>query len=319
MKKLSVVSIIVLIIAAGVFIWWQLGNLPVDDSDKSQKLFIITKGEGMREIAMDLKKAGLIRDPITFFILVKEKGYDGKIQAGNFRLSPSMDLTTLAQDLTHGTLDIWITIPEGLRAEEIAEIFQAKLLSFDFTWRKTLDQHEGSLFPDTYLIPRDADINFAIKLLEDNFTNKLTSINKSKQSGASDNDKLIIASLVEREARFADDRPLVASVIYNRLQIGMALQIDSTIQYALGYQPADKTWWKNELTTDDLQINSPYNTYKNTGLPPTPICNPGLSSLEAAYNPAQTQYMYYLSDRSGHLHFAKTLDEHNANRIKYGI
>ena len=113
------------------------------------------------------------------------------------------------------------------------------------------------------------------------------------------------------------DRPVVAGILLNRLNAGIALQIDATVQYALGYQLEEKDWWKKALTNEDLQVNSPFNTYRHPGLPPKPISNPGLSAIKAAFNPTDTNYLYYVSDKKGHLHYAKTLEEHNANITKY--
>ncbi|MCL4387469.1 endolytic transglycosylase MltG, partial [Patescibacteria group bacterium] len=127
----------------------------------------------------------------------------------------------------------------------------------------------------------------------------------------------IVAYLIEREAKKDEDRPLVASVILNRFNIGMKLDIDATIQYALGYQEDEKRWWKKSLTLDDIKLNSPYNTYRVSGLPPTPISNPGLASLQAVVNPSDTNYLYYITDSKGINHYGKTLEEHNANIQKY--
>jgi len=229
-----------------------------------------------------------------------------------------MNTQEIATNLTHGTLDIWTTIPEGLRATEIAAILKAKIPSYNASWVSTLQANEGYLFPDTYLIPRDADINMILALLKNNFQQKFDSVKNSKTTVLTDAQTIIIASIIEREAVFPADRPLVASVLINRLNIGMALGSDPTVMYALGYQADTKTWWKKDLTVDDLAIDSPYNTRKNAGLPPTPISNPGLLSIKAALNPSKTDYLYYFSDKQGHLHFATTIEGHNANIQKYG-
>lgn len=139
-----------------------------------------------------------------------------------------------------------------------------------------------------------------------------------KTTNLSDFQTIILASIIEKETKFAEDRPLVASVFINRLNIGMALGSDPTVMYALGYDPVSKTYWKKDLTVNDLAINSPYNTRKNPGLPPGPISNPGLSSIEAALKPANTNYLYFFADKQGHLHFATTLQGHQANIQKYG-
>ncbi|MBI3093021.1 MAG: endolytic transglycosylase MltG [Candidatus Levybacteria bacterium] len=326
MKKLLTLFLVFTIFFLGLFFWWKNGLSAVNSADKTQKIFVIQKGEGVREIANKLKREGLIKDAVVFFIFVKKEGLDGKIQAGDFRLSPSMTAFDIAQTLTHGTLDVWVTIPEGKRAEEIAEILKISVPSYQSSWRNELVKHEGYLFPDTYLIPKDADIDLVITIMKNNFEKKLAAIwpsNKqslfANKTRLSKEEVIIVASMIEREAKFEQDRPLVASVILNRIEIGMKLDIDATIQYALGYQEDEKTWWKKGLTKDDLAVNSSYNTYLNRGLPPAPISNPGLAVMRAVINSEDTNYLYYISDRSGKNHYAKTLEEHNANIERYGL
>jgi len=319
MKKLFIFLLVVIIAIIGGLLWWEKGVFPVNQQDISKKTFIIKNNESIREIGYSLKQKGFIRDPIVFFLVIKEQSLDGKIQAGIFHLSPSMNAFEIAQNLTHGTLDTWITIPEGKRAEEIADILWAKLPNYQPSWKNALLANEGYLFPDTYRIPEDADSALVISLMKKNFAKKFDSLQKNPTNPLTDREILIVASLVEREAKFPEDRPLVASVIYNRLKKSMPLQIDATVQYTLGYQPAEKSWWKKNVTSDDLKIDSFYNTYKNQGLPPAPICNPGLPALQAAIKPAVTGYIYYISDKTGHLHFSKTLEEHNGDIAKYGL
>lgn len=319
MRKLIVFILLITVISLVTLAWWTTGLKPADPSNKTPKIFVVKKGQGVREIANQLKQEGLIKDPIVFFLNTKRFGLDKQIQAGDFRLNPSMSATEVAQNLTHGMLDIWVTVTEGKRAEEIADILKEKMPAYDETWREALAANEGYLFPDTYLIPKDADVEVIVSLMRNNFDKKFDSATSERTSQLSNNDIITIASLIEREAKHDSDRPMVASVIMNRLDIGMALQIDATVQYLLGYQPQSKTWWKKDLTMDDLAINSPYNTYKVTGLPPTPISNPGLSAIKAALNPSNTDYIYYLSDKKGTNHYAKTLTEHNSNIKKYGL
>ena len=157
-----------------------------------------------------------------------------------------------------------------------------------------------------------------LSLFKNNFQKKFDNVKATKTTTLTDTQTVILASIIEREAMYAVDRPLVASVFINRLNIGMALGSDPTVMYALGYQADTKTWWKKDLTVDDLLINSPYNTRKNADLPPGPISNPGLSSIEAALAPAKTDYLYFFADKQGHLHFATTIEGHNANIQKYG-
>lgn len=317
MKKLIVVVGILLIAIAATGFWWRNGLLPAK-TDKTPTIFVVRQGEGVREIANRLKSQGLIRDQIVFFLFTRIQGLDKQIQAGDFRINPSMTAPEIANNLTHGTLDIWVTIPEGQRAEEIADTLKEKMPSFKESWRQTLAKNEGYLFPDTYLIPKDADINFIVNLLKNNFENKYSALG-TPQSGLTQNQVVIIASMVEREAKREKDRPLVASVILNRLNIGMKLDIDATIQYALGYQPEQKRWWKKDLTAENLKLNSPYNTYKTAGLPKTPISNPGLASLNAVINPAKTNYFFYMTDSKGINHYAETINQQNENIRKFGL
>ncbi|MDO8639818.1 MAG: endolytic transglycosylase MltG [bacterium] len=319
MKRITVLMAFVLIIILVLFLWWRNGLLAVNSSGTAQKIFIIQKGQGIREIANKLKSEGFIKDSIIFFLLVKKMRIEGKIQAGDFRLSSSMTPEKIAETFTHGTLDVWITIPEGKRATEIDEILKENIPSYKPSWKIDLVKNEGYLFPDTYLIPKDAEINLILSIMKTNFEKKFNSLNVDSKNKLSKNEIVIIASLIEREAKFPNDRPLISSVIRNRLDIDMALQIDATVQYALGFEEDKKTWWRKELTIADLKIDSPFNTYKNIGLPPSPISNPGISSLEAAANPARTDYLYYMSDKNGITHYAKTLEEHNLNIKKYGL
>jgi UPF0755 protein len=317
MKRLISVLVILIILASGIFLWWHNGLQAISASNKTPQIFVVKNGEGVREVSNNLKSAGLIKDPIVFFLYTRINGLDKQIQAGDFRLNPSMSMADVANGLTHGTLDIWTTIPEGLRADEIADLLKSKMPSYNESWRLVLDANEGYLFPDTYLIPRTADVNMIVTMMRNNFQAKYDSVKNTQTTALTEAQTIIIASIIEREAIFATDRPLVASALINRLNLGMPLGSDPTVMYALGYQVGAKTWWKQDLTADDLLINSPYNTRKNAGLPPTAISNPGLSAIEAALAPAKTDYLFFFSDKQGHLHFATTMAGHNANIQKY--
>ena len=316
MRKLTAFLVIALLAFGLIFVWWDNGMSPVNRFDKEKKIFVIKKQETVREIGNSLKKNGLIRDPVAFFIFIKVFSRDKSIQAGDYKLSPSMDLKAVVDNLNHGTLDKWVTIPEGFRAQEIADLLKENMPNFKEEWRLKLAENEGYLFPDTYLIPKDAEIDGIISILRNNFDAKVKAIGVNEDT-QSFKRNLIIASLIEREARFGEDMPLVSSVIHNRLEEGMPLQIDATVQYLLGYQASEKRWWKKNLTNIDLKIPSPYNTYINVGLPPAPISNPGILSLQAAISPTDTNYLYYVSDSKGHLHFAKNIEAHNLNIQKY--
>lgn len=318
MKKIIIFFILIIFLAVGFLIYYKEGSLPVNTNSKTNKIFVIRKGENVNSIAKNLEKENLIRNKIIFYIIVKRLGIENKIQAGDFRLNESMDAYEIAKTLTKGTLDIWITIVEGLRKEEIAHIFTKELNLPESEFLKK--SQEGYLFPDTYLIPKETTIEAVLGILNKNFEKKYNQelINKAKEKGLTDNQVLTIASMLEREVKFEEDRKQVASIILKRYKNDWPLQIDATVQYALGYQPLEKTWWKQNLTKDDLEIDSVYNTYKNKGLPPAPISNPGIASIKAVIEADEkTPYWFYLSDKSGYMHYAKTIEEHGQNIAKY--
>lgn len=318
MKKLIIVVVVLLFTGLGFFLYFTEGTLPVNSKQSASQIFVIRKGESVNEIARNLERSGLIRNKVVFYLIVKKLGIENTLQAGDFRLSPSMNIYEIARSLTKGTLDVWITLIEGLRKEEIAQIFSKEMNLPESEFLKSA--REGYLFPDTYLIPREATIDMVIKVLTDNFNKKYTNDiqTAARAKGLTDEQVITFASLVEREARFDNDRKLVAAVLYKRFKNDWPLQVDATVQYALGYQPIEKTWWKEHLTQDDLAIESPYNTYKNTGLPPTPIGNPGLAAIQAVVEAdSATPFWYYLSDKEGRMHYARTIEEHNENIAKY--
>lgn len=318
MKRIYITVALLAVAVVLSLAWWARGTSPANPNDNTPKIFIIEKGQGVRAIAKNLKDQRLIKDQVVFFLLTKKLGLDSKIQAGSFRLNPGMSASEIANQLTVGTLDVWVTIPEGQRAGEIAQTLEKTMPNYEPSWNEELEKYEGSLFPDTYLFPKDSTIETIILIMTKNFEEKYKTLDTSK-ANFSKEEIITLASLIEREAKHSDDRPRVSSVIHNRLVLGMKLDIDATLQYALGFQLDEKRWWKKSLTNDDKKVNSPYNTYTRAGLPPGPIANPGLLSLEAAISPAQTDYLYYITDSSGQNRYAETLEEHEENISKYGL
>jgi len=314
MRKIFIVIIIAVILFAGVSLWWKNGLSAVSSRDISQKVFVIPKGTSVRAIGNELKKEGLIKDPVVFFIYIRQNKLDQNIQAGSYKLSASMDLPKIMETIRVGTVDTWVTIPEGLRSEEIAEILEREIPTFDSSWVATLKSEEGYLFPDTYLIPKDASISTVISIFKNNFYSKIKDIGMT-DNDAKLNEIVILASLIEREALRDDEKPMIASVLYNRLNEGMALDIDATLQYAKGKSSKGK-WWVVPMGVD-RQIDSPYNTYKYPGIPPGPIANPGIEAIRAAKSPASSDYFFYIHDNGGNVHFSKNLEGHNQNIEKY--
>lgn len=318
MKKIQIIFIILLFISGFFYLFFHQGTLPFNKTDKSTKIFVITPGQPLQKIIDNLEKEDLIRSKLVFYLVIKQLGIDKSIQAGDFRLSPSMNAYQIAKNLTHGTLDVWITLIEGTRKEEIAQIIGKELNIPEVEFIKLAK--EGYLFPDTYLLPKDASAQIVINILKNNFEKKFTKElkDKARKKGFLEEEVIIIASIVEKEAKHSEDKKQVASILLKRLENDWPLQVDATIQYALGYQTKEKSWWKKELSFDDLKIDSPYNTYKNKGLPPTPISNPGLESILAVIEADRsTPYWYYISDKKGNMHYAKTDEEHQKNIEKY--
>lgn len=299
-------------------LWWKNNMLAVNPANKESIIFVVQKGSGLKEIANKLENENLIKNRIVFFLYTRLGKFENKIQAGSFRLYQSMNAQEIAENLTHGTLDIWITVSEGKRAAEIAEILQEKIPAYDQSWRNILVQNEGYLFPDTYLIPRNADVKMIVNQMRSNFDQKYFEINASN-SGLTKDKIVILASLIEREAITDAERPIIAGILINRLNTGIALQVDATIQYAKGKNPSNKKWWEPVMLEEYKSVISDYNTYLRPGLPPGPISNPGLQALRAAANPTDTNYFYYLHDKNLKIRYANTLSEHNANIEKYGL
>ncbi|MCX6731977.1 MAG: endolytic transglycosylase MltG [Candidatus Roizmanbacteria bacterium] len=317
MKKFKILFLLIALIILGIYFMYSEGSLPVDKRNTGSTIFKVEKGDGLFSVAKKLASEDLIRNKLIFTVIAFQKDIDKKIQAGEFKLSKKMSAQEVAEALTHGTVDEWITIVEGLRKEEIA---QKLAQTFTFSEISFIEQaKEGHLFPDTYLIPKTATMDSIIQLMEANFQKKMAEARAERPfEKRSDNEVLILASLVEREAKFADDRRIVASIILKRAQSDWPLQLDATIQYGLGYQRKEKTWWKRDLTIEDLKVDNTYNTYERKGLPPAPICNPGLDSIKAALAAdPNTPYWYYVNDKKGRVQVAKTLEEHNENIRKY--
>ncbi|HPS40694.1 MAG TPA: endolytic transglycosylase MltG [Candidatus Woesebacteria bacterium] len=305
-----------------VFLAFFIANLFQAKSNASQETvrFVIPKGQALSVIATRLQEENLIKNKWAFRFAVYKNNLANKIQAGSFELSASMDTWQIANALTVGTDDVWITLPEGWRREEIAESLSKQgLSSFDQTEFLNLSKGlEGQLFPDTYLVPREITSEALLSLFKNTFASKVTSplseeLSKSKLSL---NEILTLASLVQRESGNDEEMPLVAQVLFNRLDLEMPLQVDATLQYVKGFNKAENSWWSTPLG-EDKELNSLYNTYQHSGLPPGPICNPGLAAIKAVLNPTPTQALYYLHDSAGKIHLANTLETHNSNVNKY--
>jgi len=318
--KKSITIITVIIIITIICIGWWGSQLKSVSSEKVARAVTIEKGKSVSQIAKQLEEEKLIRSAFAFSWYIRIKGLSSKISAGRFKLSPDMTADEIVNILSSKPAEQWITLVEGLRVEEMAEKLnsQFRILASRSEQNSEFLQlaKEGYMFPDTYLFPEEVTAEQVVKKLRDTFNLKYSEELRAKirLQGLTDDEGIILASIVEREARSDKARTEVASILLRRLKIDMGLNADATIQYALGYQAAEKSWWKRHLTREDLKIVSPYNTYLYKGLPPTPISNPGLASITAVANAdPSTPYLYYYHDSKGNSYYAKTLEEHNQN------
>ncbi len=275
-------------------------------SGSSAKIeFVVERGDSVSKIAGGLADKSLIRSVIGFRYAVKKSGLGSKIQAGTYQLSPDMSAYEIAIALTRGISNERLTIPEGYRLEQVAEAVESQLgIAASDVIAASIGK-EGTLFPDTYFLPPTISASGLVELMQKTFVDKI--------GEGIDQETLTIASLVERETKADAEKPIVAGILYKRLAAGWPLQLDATVQYVLGKPGA---WWP-VTTLADRQVKSPYNTYLSLGLPPGPICNPGLPAIRAALSPAESEYWYYLHGKDGVIRYAVTSDEHSANIARY--
>ena len=305
----------------GVGLVWLFFQPAQNNYSGEGEVFVVKKGEGSGEIGVRLQKQSLIRHRYAFWVVVELNDFNGKLQAGSFRLTPSMSLKEIASTLTKGRLDQWVTFVEGIRLEEIAWLLNGEMGVEVNDFLMASEGKEGFLFPDTYLFPQGVGGEKVVEIMTDNFEVKTQDLwPRAEKRKLSQKEVLVLASLVEREAKRDDDRSLVAGILIKRLREDWLLQIDATVQYAKASKECllekECRWWP-VVTKTDLKMNSPYNTYENKGLPLGPICNPSLSSIKAVVDYELSSYWFYLSDGQGEIHFSKTLEEHQENIRKY--
>jgi len=327
--KIKLIFFIFIIFIAG-FIFWKNLNTPKDLSDTKIKIFQIKKGEGAIKIAENLEKEGLIKSRLLFLLFTFLKNQTKNLKAGIYYLSPSMTIPEIMEKIVKGEVASQkITIIEGWSKKEIGEYLEKlnliKKEDFENAIKKDYSQEfdflkdkprgvdlEGYLFPDTYEIKLGESAEEIVKKMLKNFGDKLTpDLQKEiKKQNKKIFEILILASLLEKEVKTKEDKELVAGILWKRLENKMPLQVDATITYITGKKTT-------KISIEETQIDNPYNTYKYLGLPPGPICNPGLESILAAIYPKESDYWYYLSAPDGKTIFSKTLQEHNIAKAKY--
>ncbi|WP_040207876.1 endolytic transglycosylase MltG [Neobacillus jeddahensis] len=337
-----IVLLFILLIGGGGYLYIQSALKPVDSDSKTQKTIEIPLGSSVTGIAEKLEANGIIKNSKVFKYYVKLKN-EGGFMAGDYQLSPSMDVEEIVSRLKTGKVlakaSFKITIPEGKQLQEIASIMaKATNLKEEEVFTKLNDKEfikslmvkypdiltdeilhstvkyplEGYLFPATYPFykPNPSVEEMVFAMLDKTRSVLSDYTQESDEKKLSIHQLLTMSSLVEEEATAKADRKTISSVFYNRMEKGMPLQTDPTVLYAQGKH-------KEKVLYEDLEVNSPYNTYKNTGLPPGPIANSGKVSIEAALNPEETDYLYFLATAEGDVIFTKTLEEHNKNKVEH--
>ncbi len=320
MKKLLLLTIIFssLYFSARILLVWDKPN----STSETRVAVQVQKGTSLKSISEILYERELIRDSLAFQLFIKWNNLDTKLQAGEYIIQRNLTFSEVAEVLQHGkSSEIKVTIPEGSTIQQIDTILAKKSLiekgeflncasfcELDFT----ISNLEGFLFPSTYFVnPKTFVIKNFIQRLHREFQKKIKSFRDDiASSGRTLNEVIIVASMIEREAANDFEMPEIADIIWKRLDNNVHLGIDATTRY-------EKNDWKSPLYSEDFEKDSPYNTRKRRGLPPTAISNPGLAALNAAVHPKENPYWYYLHDRNGQVHFAETLEEHNRYKRQY--
>jgi UPF0755 protein len=308
--SLSRIVLIFLGSLLAIFLLWAV--VPPRDFPTGT-IVVVPEGSGLSGVANVLNKAGAISSSFKFRILAYILGGERKLQAGEYSLAKPQGALMLAWRIREGDHDInteRITVPEGFTVEEISALFDEKFPFFD---NRTFERNapEGYLFPDTYFMSVTATATSTIKLMKDNFVRKIFDLMPEIEASDKSLEEIVVmASVIESETNTDEARPIVSGILWKRIAAGLPLQVDAALTYITGRGSA-------ELTQEDLVLKSPYNTYTNLGLPPSPISNPGIESLKAALHPTTTPYFYFLTGNDGKMYYARTFDEHVLNKQKY--
>ncbi|OHA79832.1 MAG: hypothetical protein A2747_03380 [Candidatus Yonathbacteria bacterium RIFCSPHIGHO2_01_FULL_44_41] len=279
------------------------------------KMITIKKGASLAEVSTLLDKESMVHSKSLFELCAKIVGGKKPIFAGQYLFKEPISACAIAMRIAHGISGIpavRVTIPEGMSNKEIAAVLGKNIQKFDsaFFLEHAYTQ-EGLLFPDTYFFSENVTAEEVEKTMIANFNKRIAPWRgEIEMSGHTERDVIIMASILEKEATTEEDKAIVSGILWKRISKGMPLQVDATFMYLLGKKSSD-------LTSADLQIKSAYNTYRNKGLPSGPIGNPGIAAIRAAVHPIESAYLYYLSDKDAVMHYAKTFEEHKANKEKY--
>ncbi|MDO8604697.1 MAG: endolytic transglycosylase MltG [bacterium] len=279
------------------------------------KIITIKRGASLAEVSVNFSNENLIRSQALFEFCMKVVGGEKPIVAGDYYFKEPIPTCTISRRIAGGVSgipSIKVTLPEGMSNTEMTVILSKSLEKFEKdVFIEKARSKEGYLFPDTYFFPTGVVAEGVEIIMSENFNKKIEPWKGPiESSGHTLRDIIIMASILEKEATSEEDKKMVAGILWKRIEIKMPLQVDATFMYLLGKKSSD-------LTQDDLKMNSAYNTYKNRGLPAGPIGNPGIVAIRSAIAPTTSPYLYYLSDNDGVIHYAKTFEEHKANKAKY--
>lgn len=320
MRRLSILFFICAILLAAVGAFFVRDVLFLTPKQSASPIeIVIAQGSGVSTIAKQLKESTLISHPTFFKWFVMWSRTENKLQAGTFSFLPNTSIATIVLVLSNPTsAEVKVTIPEGFTKEQIKEKLIATFADFDQKeWDKQTKSLEGYLFPDTYQFSKDASVTEIVEKMRSTLDRRLAEndifINVDVQLQSSKFtllQVLTMASIIEKEVQTLEDMKRVAGILFNRMQIGMPLQVDSTLTYINKKTSAT-------LTLSDLKMDSLYNTYTNRGLPPGPICNPGMNAILAVLHPTDSDFLYFLTTKDGTAVYAKTHAEHVANKQKY--
>lgn len=331
-RKFLFVLLAGLMALSGFFCYVFLGDKgsSIPNGERLDVYITVQPGMTAASIGEMLEERGVIGSRQKFWLIAKLGGEEGKFKAGTYQMYVNMPIRDAIDVLIGGEVSMLrFTIPEGFTVREIAARLEREgvVSAKEFTdkaknfgpyrymkaQRQAIYRAEGFLFPDTYEVEPGTSAEAILQMMARNFDDKLTDEmrGKAEKLDLTVYELITLASLVEKEARFEEDRPIIAQVFFKRLEINMPLQSDTTIQYLLDAP-------KEDVTYADTEIDSPYNTYQHYGLPPGPIANPGIASIQAVLNPADTDYLYFVADRAGHNHYTKSYDEHLevVNRVR---
>jgi UPF0755 protein len=319
MKTLAAVVLLLALGAGAVATWVYLGiDRPYKGYTSEEQFIDIPPGLSTRAIGARLVAAGIVRDSLTFRAALWKSGRNTRLKAGEYRFAAPISPLAAIDRLNRGDVYvIRVTFPEGLNVFEMAKVFESKGFGPAESFVEAGRGLEGFLLPDTYALSRHTDAPKLVHQMNQAFEHALTPEIRAAAAARNLNMRQLatLASIVEKETGNPSERPLVASVYQNRLRIGMPLQCDPTVIYAL--ELAGR--YDGNIRRDDLSLDSPYNTYRYPGLPPGPIASPGLASLDAVVHPAESEYLYFVSKNDGSHVFSKTLAEHSQNVQRYQV